>query len=114
MSHKHHHPHYPKTLTSYIGLPGEYGTLDVIAESAHTVRFQLTDQSVDLNRADAQEMIRVLAAWLAAPVSRVVIDGDGRETVVMVDGEVRSTDVEVVDDDRVERSHVQGTANRPT
>lgn len=136
MSHNHHY--FPKTLISYTGLRGEYGNLDIIAESAHIARFQLTDQSVDINRTDAQEMIRVLAAWLAAPVSRVVVDSDGQDTVVVVDGDRRGrevvvvdgdrrgrdvvvvdgdrrgTEVVIVEDERSERSHVQDRANRPT
>jgi hypothetical protein len=113
---KHHHPHFPKTLVSYRDLPGENGTLDVIAESAHIARLQLTDEFVDLNRNDAQEMIRVLAAWLAAPVTRVIVDADGVEAVVVVEGERRGAEVVVVieNEGAEARSHVQASPNRPT
>lgn len=90
---------YPYTLQRYHGLPGQYGTLEINALSVHTVEFKLTREYLQLSRDDAQEMIRVLSAWLAAPPvdaqvvhthgagSAVVIedDGPGRPGVVLVD-----------------------------
>ncbi len=117
MSENHHRPpHHPQTLTRFRGLRGEYGNLEVRAESAHAVRFQLTGEFLDLNRNDAQEIIRVLAAWLAEPVSRIVIDNDGGSTTVVVDNDAaphaRRTEVVVVENEASERSHVEG-GNHP-
>jgi hypothetical protein len=120
MSDHRHHLQFPKTLATFKGLPGEYGNVEVRAQSAHSMRLQLTSEYVDMNRADGQEMIRVLSAWLAAPVSRIVVDNDGEgETIVVVENRARGegrTDVVVVEDERVERSHVQGNndSRRPT
>jgi hypothetical protein len=106
MSHK-HHPALPTTLVKYTALPGEYGYLEVIAESPHRLRLQLTDESVDLSRADAQEMIRVLSAWLAAPpTNHIVVRAEGDDAVVVAIGERQGADVIVVENEHAERSHV--------
>ncbi len=111
-----HRRHYPEVLTRFKGLPGEYGTLEVRAQSASQVRLQTTGEFLDLNRNDAQEMIRVLSAWLARPVSRIVVDNDGGDTTVVLERDgnngARGAQVVVVEDEREERSHVDH--RRPT
>ena len=76
MSDHRHHPQFPKTLATFKGLPGEYGNVEVRAQSAHSMRLQLTSEYVDMNRSDGQEMIRAFSAWLAAPVSRIVVEDE--------------------------------------
>lgn len=110
MSHSHHRHHMPRTLTSFRGLPGEYGNLEVRAESAMAVRFQLTGEFLDLNRNDAQEVIRVLSAWLAEPVSRIVIDNHGGDGAIVIDNDgpdsSHQTEVVIVTKEN-EPSHVE-------
>ena len=115
MNYRSPHHHHPQTLTRFRGLPGEYGSLEVRAESPHAVRLQMTSEFLDLNRNDAQEVIRVLAAWLAEPVSRIVIDNDGGTTVVIdkvSDSDSQGacwTEVVVVENEETnDRSHVEG------
>ena len=70
------HPQLSRALATYKGLPGEYGYLEVKPQSARSVRYQLTSEYVDLSRADAQQMIRALSAWLAAPT---ILDAEFEE-----------------------------------
>lgn len=92
------HPPYPIVLQRFHHLPGQYGAMDVVATSPHGLVLRLTEESVELNREDAEEMIRVLARWLAGPEDvqvvrthgsdssvTVVDDGPGRPSVTIYD-----------------------------
>ena len=115
-----HRHRYPQVLTRFKALPGEYGNLELRAENAHAVRFQLTGEFLDLNRNDAQEVIRVLSGWLAEPANRVVIDNEGGETTVIIDDDgprsSGSTQVVIGEREGNDRSHVEGgdRHRRPT
>ncbi len=100
------YPNYPYRLQTFRKLTGQYGTVDVIARSPQQVEFTLTQEFVHFSRADVQELIRVLTAWLAAPPldaqvvrthgagSAVIIedDGPGSPSVVVVDGDRQARD----------------------
>lgn len=80
---------YPQTIQQFRNLPGPYGALDVIARGQAEVELNLTQEFVRLNRDDAQEMIRVLSAWLAGPVvdtQEVRTHGANSHVIVVDDG----------------------------
>jgi hypothetical protein len=101
-----------RTLQQFRGMEGPYGVLTVIAKDSTNVEFQLTSEWVRLTRDDAQEMIRVLSAWLAAPLDTQVVrtHGRGSEVHIVDDGPGAPT-VSLSDDDGP-RSH-QGERHYP-
>ncbi len=96
-----------RTLQEFRGMDGPYGVLTVIGQGSVQVDFRLTTEFVRLSRDDAQEMVRVLAAWLAAPRDTQVVRTHGADSeVYVVDNGPGAPSVHVEDDD-ARRPHAQ-------
>ncbi|RYG84538.1 hypothetical protein EON77_06485, partial [bacterium] len=92
---------YPRILQRFRNLPGQYGLMTLHAKSADRLDVELGREFVGINRADAQEVIRVLTAWLAGVPETTVVRTHGAEsTVVVVDKGPGAPHVIVRDDER--------------
>jgi hypothetical protein len=103
-------------LQRFQGLPGPYGTLEITAKSTELVELTLTNDFVQLNRADAHELVRVVGAWLSVPrtETEVVETHGARTTVVVKDSGPGAPKVVVVDDDAPPSSKPGHFPARPT
>lgn len=92
---------YPRILQRFRNLPGQYGLMTFHAKSADRLDIELGREFVGINRADAQEVIRVLTAWLAGLPDTTVVRTNGADsTVVVMDRGPGAPHVIVRDDDR--------------